>query len=494
MNPPLVTGDMLRAAIPFILLAAGGTVVSLAGAWRSKRGALFAALFLVLAFWKLFPLLDLEKGIELWDGAVVADRMSAFLGGMLLLSGLFALIVSPPVLRREGRNRAEYYGLILFSLSGMVLFVSTTNLLVLFLALELMSIPLYVLSGYNRGDDRSGEAALKYFLLGSFSSAILLYGAALLFGATGTINMAAMTGGDPLLATAGAFLVLTGFLFKMAAVPFHMWAPDVYDGAPTPITSFMATSVKIATFGALLRIFSLAGGAANPFAHILTGENAAKILPWLAVMTMTLGNVCALTQTNIKRMLAYSSIAHAGYLLLGLIPGSGAVDAKGILYYLFAYLLMTTGAFTVVIALSTRDKGREVTGVERYAGIGFRRPFLGIAMAVFLFSLAGIPPTAGFFGKYLLFSGAVHRGLTPLVVVAVLNSALSVYYYLRPVVVFYMRDTDTPVRVDDALSLRVASLAAVVLLIWFGCLPNIGSLPGVPALLHWVGSAAAALP
>ncbi len=495
MNIPVITAEILSAILPFTILAAGGLLVALAGAWRSKQGALLAAIVIIAAFWKLFPSSGSGGGLTAWQGAVIGDRLSLILGVMILVSGLFTVAISRPVLRREGKNSAEYYALILFSLSGMILFVSTTNLLVLFIALELMSIPLYVLCGYNREDNRSGEAALKYFLLGSFSSAIVLYGIALLFGATGTLDVAAMKGGSPLLSTAGALLSLSGFLVKVGAVPFHMWAPDVYDGAPAPVTSFMATSVKIASFGALLRLFSLAGGGmGNPFEFILVGETASKILPWIAVMTMTLGNICALTQSNLKRMLAYSSIAHAGYLFLGLIPGSGTADTASVLYYLIAYLLMTTGAFTVVIALCSRDKGREVTGIERYAGVGFRQPLLGIAMTVFMVSLAGIPPTAGFFGKYMLFSGAVARGLTPLVVIAVLNSALSVYYYLRPVVVFYMRTTDRPVLVDGSIILKTAALAAVVLLLWFGFLPNTGSIPGVPALLVWVQSAAASLP
>ncbi len=495
MNIPSFTAEILEAIMPFVILALGAIFVALAGAWRSRQGALLAAIFIAAAFWKLLPFAHYESATVAWQGAVLADRLSLLLGALILVSGFFTVIISAPVLRREGKNHAEYYSLILFSLSGMVLFVSTTNLLVLFIALELMSLPLYILCGYNREDDRSGEAALKYFLLGSFSSAILLYGIALLFGATGTLDVAAMAGGETLLSTAGALLILSGFLFKVGAVPFHMWAPDVYDGAPTPITSFMATSVKIASFGVLLRLFSLAGeGTGNPLELVLIGENAAKILPWIAVMTMTVGNICALTQSNLKRMLAYSSIAHAGYLFLGLIPGNGSADGAAVLYYLIAYLLMTTGAFTVVIALCSRDKGREVTGVERYAGVGFRQPLLGLAMTVFMVSLAGIPPTAGFFGKYLLFSGAVERGLTPLVVIAVLNSALSVYYYLRPIVVFYMRDTDRPVKVDGSIALKTIAIAAVVLLLWFGFLPDFGSLPGVPTMLGWVQSAAASLP
>jgi NADH-quinone oxidoreductase subunit N len=293
-----------------------------------------------------------------------------------------------------------------------------------------------------------------------------------------------MRGGDHLLGKAGVLLLLIGFFFKAAAVPFHMWAPDVYDGAPTPITSFMATSVKIATFAVLLRVFSFAfGGAGHPFASFLGTPAGASSLAWIAVLTMTVGNLSAVTQNNVKRMLAYSSIAHAGYLFLGLIPGNASPDGAGVAYYLAAYLFMTSGAFAVVSALSKREGGREVTGIERYAGVGYRRPFLGLAMTVFLISLAGIPPTAGFFGKYLLFRGAVDRGLTNLVVVAVLNSALSLYYYLRVIVVFYMKETERPVSVDDSPLLRAAMVLSLVLVLWLGFMPDLGRLPGVPSLL-----------
>ncbi|MFH1277666.1 MAG: NADH-quinone oxidoreductase subunit N [Candidatus Eisenbacteria bacterium] len=496
MNLPYIGGDALWAMLPFAVLAVGGTITTLLGAGRTKAGVWGALGTLIFAGIPV-ALRAAGGGFELafWDGALVSDLFGAALTLMILVCGLFALLTSQPVLARENRVRAEYYGLLLFSLSGMALLVSTTNFLMLFLALELMSIPLYVLCGYRRGEDRSGEAALKYFVLGSFSSAIFLFGVALLFGATGSIDLAAMGEADPLLAISGTLLVLVGFFFKVGAVPFHMWAPDVYDGAPTPITSFMATAVKIASFGVLLRILTSAvSGDAHPIALFLGRATAPTILSWLAVLTMTVGNLCALTQTNVKRMLAYSSIAHAGYLLLGLIPGSGEADGAGMIYYLIAYLFMTSGAFAVVAALSAREKGREVVQLDRYSGVGYRRPFLGIAMTLFMISLAGIPPTAGFFGKYLLFRGAVERGLTTLVVIAVLNSAASLYYYLRVVVVFYMKETERPVAVDDSPLLRLAVLLGVFFVLWVGFVPDWGGLPGVPTLLEWVRSSAAALP
>jgi NADH-quinone oxidoreductase subunit N len=492
MSPPLFGPDILRALLPFIVVAVGATLTTLLGAWRTRLGLAAAVAVLAVA---VLALRGAPESVRAWEGALVLDRFSLVFMALLLGAAFFTLFLSEPVLRREGRVRAEYYGLLLFSLSGMFLLVSTTNLLMIFLALELLSIPLYVLCGYAREDDRSIEAAMKYFVLGSFSSAIFLFGAALLFGATGTIDLAAMHGGDRLLGAAGVLLLLVGFFFKAAAVPFHMWAPDVYDGAPTPIASFMATAVKIATFGLLLRVLSFAFAAeAHPAAAFLDREAAEPALRWIAILTMSVGNLSALTQNNVKRMLAYSSIAHAGYLFLGLIPGSGAVDGAGVTYYLVAYLFMTSGAFAVIAALSAREGGREVLTVDRFAGVGYRRPFLGLAMTIFLVSLAGIPPTAGFFGKYLLFRGAIDRGLTGLVVIAVLNSALSLYYYLRVVVFFYMKETDRPAAIDDALGFRLAMIAALAGVLWIGFMPDLFGLPGIPSLLGWVQASVSSLP
>ncbi|MBN1826237.1 MAG: NADH-quinone oxidoreductase subunit N [Candidatus Eisenbacteria bacterium] len=489
---PDIPREALLASLPFALLALGGTVVALLGAWRSRWGVWAAFIALLAAGASLSPHLGAPSSLHFWDGALLADRFGAFLTLLLLAAGIHTLFLSETVLRREGKVRAEYYALLLYALSGMVLLVSTTNLLLLFLALELTSIPLYVLCGFHRGDSKGGEAALKYFLLGSFSSAILLFGAALLYGATGELDLAAMRGGGAL-GAAGLLLVLTGLFFKAAVVPFHMWAPDAYDGAPTPITSFMATAVKVASFGVLIRVFSSAGGV-GPAAGLMGRPASEGMLFWLAVLTMTVGNLCALTQNNIKRMLAYSSIAHAGYALIGLVPGSGGPDAAGVLYYLTAYLLMTGGAFAVVTVLSRRDRWGETVQIDRFAGVGYRAPFLGAAMTVFLVSLGGIPPTAGFFGKYLIFRGALDRGLTALVVIAVLNSAASLYYYLRVVVFFYMRSTDRPAEIDPSRALRFIAVVGLVLVLWFGFGPDLGGVPGVPSLLGWIESAAASLP
>ncbi|MDM7916191.1 MAG: NADH-quinone oxidoreductase subunit N, partial [Candidatus Eisenbacteria bacterium] len=339
----------------------------------------------------------------------------------------------------------------------------------------------YILSAYVRSDVKSSEAGLKYFLLGSFSSAAFLLGIALLYGASGTTDLreiAAAGSPWPGLLAAGSVLLLSGFLFKVASVPFHMWAPDVYEGAPTTVTAFMATAVKVAAFGALLRVVSLRAPA-------LSTVSAEKLFFWLAVLTMSVGNLAALTQSNVKRMLAYSSIAHAGYILVGVTVFLGTGDPQavtGILYYLLAYTFMTIGAFAVVIVWG--EKGNEHLDMGDYAGLGWRYPAAGIAMSLFMISLAGIPPTAGFFGKYAIFANAVEHGRIPIVVIAVLNSALSVAYYLRLLVTLYMRPDTGKVTAPRAwIPAAVVGVCALAVL-WAGFGPD-GILPGVPTLLAW---------
>jgi NADH-quinone oxidoreductase subunit N len=345
-----------------------------------------------------------------------------------------------------------------------------------------------VLSGYLRTDPKSLEAGMKYFLLGAFSSAVFLFGGALVYVATGTTDLAQglARGAASPLAQAGFLLLLSGFLFKAATVPFHMWTPDVYQGAPTAITAFMATAVKAAAFGAFARILVIA----LPLGSELP---VTEILWWVAVLTMTVGNLAALTQSNVKRMLAYSSIAHAGYLMIGLTVYSASADPQALaamLYYLLAYTLMNIGAFGVVILWG--EKGRENLEIGDYAGLGWKTPALGLAMSVFMISLAGIPPTAGFFGKYYLFRSAVEHGMSTLIVIAVLNSALSVYYYLRVLVALYMRQ---PAR-ELALT-RSAVIGAVVLVcalgtFWVGFAPD-SWIPGVPSIVSWVKGSVLAL-
>lgn len=404
-----------------------------------------------------------------FNNAVVVDGFSTFLSALLLISGLLGVALAYDYLKRMGIERGEYYALMLFSLSGMMLMAQAADLIIVFLALELLSIPLYVLSAFASPKVESEEAGLKYFLLGAFAAGFVVYGIALVFGATGstalrTIVQVAAAGGNHLLLTVGAALILVGLGFKVAAVPFHMWTPDVYQGAPSAITGFMASGAKIAGFAALLRVFALA------FPSI-----AADLTPILAVLsglTMIVGNVLAISQTNIKRLLAYSSIAHAGYILMAFVPyGQPSVvgtSAAAGLFYLAAYALSNFGAWAVVIALEQAEgRGLEI---REYAGLGRRNPALAAAMAVFMLSLTGIPPTLGFVGKFYLFRAAIEGQYYLLAVIGVVTSLISAYYYLRVVVTMYMREGEPEVRSDPWLDLTwaVAAIATVAISLFPG--------------------------
>ena len=375
--------------------------------------------------------------IESFSGSVVLDNFATFFKMIFLLAAGLTVLISDQYMEREGCNQGELYPLILFTVVGMMLMASGTDLMTIFLGLEVMSVSLYVLAGFNRNNKKSNEAGLKYFLLGAFSTGFLLYGMALIYGATGTTRVykiATIVGQMTLpsaniMLLAGMLLMMTGFAFKIAAAPFHMWTPDVYEGAPTPMTAFMSAGPKAAGFAALLRILLVA----LPTLQI----EWSQLLWVLAVLTMTVGNITALRQDNIKRMLAYSSIAHAGYALVGLAAGNGTGTA-GILFYMLSYSFMNIGAFAIIILIA--KKGETNGNVMDFAGLGFKRPVLAVAMTIFLFSLAGMPPTAGFIGKFYLFSGAVQKGYIWLAVIGVLNSAASVYYYLRVMVYMYMKD------------------------------------------------------
>src|SRR5512138_618608 len=379
--------------------------------------------------------LSLQGG---FNGSVLQDNFALFFKGIFLLSSALVILISDQYMKREECNHGELFPLILLATAGMMLMASGTDLMTIFLGLEVMSVSLYVLAGFSRENLKSNEAGLKYFLLGAFSTGFLLYGMALTYGATGTTRIASIASyisqngmvlSNPML-IAGMLLMAVGFSFKIAAAPFHMWTPDVYEGAPTPMTAFMSVGPKAAGFAAFLRVFLVALPAFK--------AEWADLLWVLAVLTMTVGNVTALYQQNIKIMLAYSSIAHAGYVLVGFVAGN-AVGTAGILFYMLSYAFMNIGAFAIIILVG--KKGEENSNVSDYAGFGYKHPVLGIAMCVFLFSLAGIPPAAGFIGKFYLFSGAVQAGYIWLAVIGVLNSAASVYYYLRVMVFMYFKES-----------------------------------------------------
>ena len=378
-------------------------------------------------------------------------------------------------MKEERLYFGEYYGFILLALCGMMVMVSATDLLTIYLGTELMSLSLYVMAGLKRSEPRSLEASAKYFVLGAFSSGILLYGISLLYGATGSTRLpeiaAAIAGqgvSNPLLLCA-TILLAVGFGFKLAVVPFHMWTPDVYQGAPTSVTAFMAVASKAASFGAFLRVFIEGLGGLK--------TNWSAIFLFLCIATLLLGNVVALVQTNIKRMLAYSSIAHAGYALIGVVAAGQLNDSSGlasVLLYLALYAFMTFGAFSIVAML--RKNGLEGEEIEDFTGLAKRHPLAALLMLIFMVSLAGIPPTAGFIGKFYVFMSAVEAGLTWLAVVALIFAVISAYYYLRLVMVMYMREpsdvTATAPQMVMSPTLSIVLACTIAGVVVFGIYPN----------------------
>lgn len=420
--------------------------------------------------------LALVASIKLWGtweygigGMMVLDNFALFSNVIFLIGTGLAIVVSIGYLDREEEQRSEYYLLILTATLGMMLMAAGMDLIVIFLGIELMSISLYILVGFFRGRRVSNEASLKYLLLGAFATGFLLYGIALIYGSVGTTNLReiglALSQGriysDTML-LAGLGLLMVGFAFKVSAVPFHMWAPDVYEGAPTAITAFISAGPKAAGFVAFLRVLMLSMKELD--AHWIGA------LWVLSALTMTVGNLGALNQRSIKRMLAYSSVAHAGYVLVALT----AANEKGIsaaLFYLLAYTFMNIGAFGIIILVAR--KGEENLDIAGYAGLGFRHPVLGLVMTVFMLSLAGLPPTAGFFGKFYIFSAAIEANLIWLTIIGVLNSLVSVYFYLGVVVSIYMKQPVDEVSVGPMpLFARAALLVTSLATLYMGLMPS----------------------
>jgi NADH-quinone oxidoreductase subunit N len=431
---------------------------------NGNRGGLVSLAVLAFSGWAVWRVAGDKR--DLFGGMFVHDPMTVFFTLLFVAVGVLSVLSSWDYVKRTMINQAEYYALLLSSLLGMIVMAASNDLITIFLGLELMSLSLYIMVGFRRSRLESNEAALKYFLLGAFASGFLLYGIALLYGATGTSNLARMGAfladtpllDNPLLVV-GALLVFAGFAFKVAAVPFHMWTPDAYEGAPTSVTGFMSAGAKAAGFAALLRVSLRALGPVQ--------ADWTPLIAAIAFLTMTVGNVTALLQNNLKRMLAYSSIAHAGYILVAVAAG-GAEGAAAAVFYLAVYSFMNLGAFAV---LTMMGRGRdERVLMSDLGGLGFRQPFLGLAMTIFMISLGGIPPTAGFMGKIYVFGAAMKDpSLLWLVIAGVLNSVVSVFYYLRVTVALYMKEPEgEPVQVTWGVPVAVALVLALAATLYFG--------------------------
>ena len=411
-----------------------------------------------------------QQPVSGFAGMVVLDNTAILLDWILALITVVTILFSIDYNQRQGIERGEYYSLLLFCTAAMMSMAHGRNLIMLFVSLEWLSIGLYVLAGFAYPRIRSEEAAMKYLLYGSFAAGFLIYGIALIYGATGTTDLAGIaealgsTAGlasDPLF-LAGAALVLIGFSYKISMVPFHMWTPDVYEGSPTPVAGYMSTATKAAGFAALLRVVQLA----FPTDLVPAWQ---PVLAVLSALSMIVGNLVAVAQTNIKRLLAYSSIAHAGFILMGLIAASDE-GLRAFLYYILAYSLTNLGAFAVVIVLE--NAGEERFDIQDLNGLGWRQPLLGLTMAVFMLSLAGIPPLAGFFAKFLVFAAAYQAGFWWLALIGLITSVVSAFYYLRIIVNMYMREGEAPARTFTTTPILVGVTAAALLVVIQGLLTS----------------------
>lgn len=525
----MVQGIDIASLLPFIITCTFGIVVLMLEAFqrpsfsRNYIAYVSALGFLIAGF--VATTLPSLGNTATFGGAAYTDGFTTAMTMLFCIGGFFTCLMAPAYLESHGVDRGEFYALVLFAAAGMMLMAAAGDLITFFVALEIQSVAVYGLTAYLRRSARSAEAGMKYFLMGAFATGLMLYGMALVYGATGTTHLegihavlsgagdtsqslaqlshdaliSAATGFDatqpaslqnvgnmfghvPLLAI-GVALIVVGFSVKVAAVPFHMWAPDAYSGAPAPVVGFMAAAVKAAGFAAMVRIFVL---AFMDHDVRMGAEGWAQIVFWISLASMVLGNAVAINQLNVKRMLAYSSVAHAGYLLIAIcaMGYQGVVHhASGIVLYSFAYTFGTVGAFGVLAYLGRA--GEEAETLDDLNGLGFKYPWLGAAMSVFMFSSAGIPPTAGFIGKFLLFKSAIEAGawgsanevagahmMNVLVVLGILTSVAGVYYYLRVIVHLYMKK---PVREVEALEhsgAKFAVLACAALTVWFGVFPG----------------------
>lgn len=486
----------LTLILPELIVAIAGVIVMIVDAFSSPRQRLVTGTLSLLSMlaaagatiwlWVARPLTA-----SAFNGMIVLDEFRLSFTMIFIVVAILTLLIATIWIETESLPAGEFHSLLLFATAGMMLMASAGDLVIVFLGLEILSIATYVLAGFRRTDTRSNESSLKYFILGSFASAFLLYGIALIYGATatntlpGTTNIATIaTRLDqslyPPLLFAGIAMLLVGFGFKIATAPFHVWTPDVYEGAPTPVTAFMAAGPKAAGFASFMRVFLFGFPIVTAAASTAGFAHAAWVgaLAIMAALTMTIGNVVAIVQNNVKRMLAYSSIAHAGYALVGFVAAGAATDpaqrsaaVTAVIFYLLTYAVMNMGAFAIVTIIAR--KGDQRNDVEDYNGIGFRSPVLAFSLSIFLLSLLGMPLTAGFMGKIMVFSAAVNQGYIWLVVLGVLNTAISAYYYLRLIIVMFFRERTAawePPRVPA--SVAVALILTIVGVFYLGLFPG----------------------
>ncbi len=457
--------------LPEIILTLFGMIVLIAGVFGEDKKSEYSyngyisIIGVILAILSLFIIKDYS--LSAFNHMIVLDKYALFFKGLILILTGLTVISSMNYTVKKERDFGEYYALILFSAVGMMLMSASTNLITIFISLETMSISIYCLAGFRK-DEKGVEGAIKYFVLGGFSAAFMLLGMAFIYGATGTFDLKEIGKYIGIykefhfnsMLLIGLALLITGFLFKVSTVPFHMWTPDVYEASPSPITGFMATGVKAAAFSAFIRVLI------QSFNSYF--DSYSQLLAFFAVITMFGGNLIALAQRNVKRMLAYSSIAHAGYILVGLVAGT-KLSSSAMLFYLLGYGFMNIGAFLVLSALSSKEKSN--SNLEDLKGVGLKYPFLGIAMSVFMFSMAGVPPTVGFLGKFYLFLSAINAKLYGLTIIAVINSAISAYYYLRVLVYMYFKG-EAEVTAKYSMSTVFGISIAIAGVLYFGILPS----------------------
>ncbi len=466
---PLGNLQSLKFFLPELVLTA--TIVLLVVvhvASRDRRSPASAVLSLVGvgAALLLAGFTPAEGGRGLFEGMVAFDGFAVFFKVLTALATLFVIFMSMDSAELAERSQAEYYVFLLSVLLGMFFLSSATDIVMLYLALEMVSIPSYLLAGYLKGKGSSTEAAMKYVIYGATASGVMIYGFSILYGLTGStqiisIGRSLAAGQAPLAAFLAAAMVTVGFGYKIAAVPFHMWSPDVYEGSPTPVTAFLSVGPKAAGFAVLIRFFYTVFAAPDGLAgmwKLSTSVDWTLLFGILSAVTMTVGNLVAIKQRNVKRLLAYSSIAHAGYMLMGFALLS-SVGLKAILFYLVVYLFMNLGAFYVVVLVANGTRSEDIAD---YSGLGSRAPLAAVSLAIFLFALTGIPPFSGFIGKVYLFAEVINRGVYWLVIVAALNSVVSLYYYARIVKVMFLEDPKVPAELPVALVPRVIVCLLVV--------------------------------